>query len=345
MTPGFDRTRRSSVTTVAMASGGIEGSDGAGLAGLPDGSEGSGESRTGAVGDGAAGDLDGAGADGEGRRGRRGRCRRRNAAGGTRDRRDRERCDTDDAEEEPGSGEAVACSLEDPLSDEEVDHEHAKRVGACFGLGRSSRRTSRLGRTNDVGPRVSRALPTQPATRLDPRRTRSAVHRRPLRPDDRRGRFACRRRRSSRIPTPSHDQLLTLAAGALATGQPAGRLRNWCATGKLACEKRAGEWLLPLSELLRVATLAAERADSIAAGRSVAALVPITNATADLPAEIARRLGLPPKAVSTSTLALDGSEYLVAVWNTGRDGAPVAPVAELVEGLGGELLDGEVTRD
>jgi hypothetical protein len=81
-------------------------------------------------------------------------------------------------------------------------------------------------------------------------------------------------------------------------------------------------------------------------GRSIAALVPITNATADLPAEIARRLGLPDKAISRSTLALDGSEYLVAVWNTGRNGrVQVAPVAELVEGLGGELLDGEVTRE
>ena len=153
-----------------------------------------------------------------------------------------------------------------------------------------------------------------------------------------------RRETSDRPGLRRMNQLLSMADAATATGQPVRRLRNWCATGKLSCEVQGGEWLVPLSQLLRVAELAAEREDAIAAGRASGALVPVTRASADLPDEIARRLGLPSASVSTSTLALDGQEYLVAVWRAGAAaGAPdLAPVVDLVEELGGELLDGEV---
>ena len=139
------------------------------------------------------------------------------------------------------------------------------------------------------------------------------------------------------------DHLISVVAAAKATGQPARRLRNWCATGKLDCERQDGEWQLPLVQLLRVPALAAERDHAIAAGRPVAALVPVTTASPELPAEIARRLNLPENSVSTSSLALDGQEYVVAVWRAG-DGVPpdLTPVIDLVEQLGGELLDGEV---
>jgi hypothetical protein len=140
------------------------------------------------------------------------------------------------------------------------------------------------------------------------------------------------------------DQLLSLASAATATGQPLRRLRNWCATGKLQCEHQAGEWQIPLSQLLRVAVLVAERDQAIADGHPVAALIPVTAASPELPAEIARRLNLPEQSVSTSTLALDGQAYVVAVWLAGGAVPPdLAPVLDFVEGLGGELLDGEVT--
>ena len=140
------------------------------------------------------------------------------------------------------------------------------------------------------------------------------------------------------------DQLLSLASAAIATGQPIRRLRNWCATGKLECELQAREWQIPLSQLLRVAVLAAERDQAIADGHPVAALIPVTAASPELPGEIARRLNLPERSVSTSTLALDGQEYVLAVWRAGGAVAhDLAPVLDFVEGLGGELLDGEVT--
>jgi hypothetical protein len=140
------------------------------------------------------------------------------------------------------------------------------------------------------------------------------------------------------------DQLISLAAAAKATGQLVRRLRNWCATGKLECELQDGEWHIPLAQLLLIAGVAADREQAIAAGRPVAAMIPVTTASPELPGEIARRLNLPDHSVSTSTLALDGQEYVVAVWRAGGDAAPdLAPVLDLVEELGGELLDGEIS--
>jgi len=99
----------------------------------------------------------------------------------------------------------------------------------------------------------------------------------------------------------------------------------------------------PLSQIPRVVELVAEHDQAVADGHAVAILVPVDAATPNLAAEIARRLGLPDgQTVSTSTLALDGSEYLIAVWKAdGATPVELAPIAELVAELGGELLDGE----
>jgi hypothetical protein len=138
---------------------------------------------------------------------------------------------------------------------------------------------------------------------------------------------------------------LTLAATAAATGQPVRRLRGWCATGKLDCERDGDTWLIGPDQILRIPELVARRARSIAAGRPAAAIVPVTNATPDLAAEIARRLGIAEAEVAVSTLALDGREYLMAVWKTGADDPTnLAPVVSMVENLGGDVLDGEVSR-
>ena len=136
------------------------------------------------------------------------------------------------------------------------------------------------------------------------------------------------------------DRLLSLDAAAQATGQPIARLRGWCATGRLRCEREAGDWHIPLAELPHIGALVEEHDRAVEAGESAVLVVPVSAATPDLPAEIARRLGLPAGTVSTSTLALDGSEYLLAVWKS--DGTvALGPVAELAAELGGDLLDGE----
>lgn len=136
------------------------------------------------------------------------------------------------------------------------------------------------------------------------------------------------------------DRLLSLDAAAQGTDQPVARLRSWCATGRLRCEREGGDWRIPLAELPHIAALVEEHDRAVETGESAVLVVPVSSATPDLPAEIARRLGLPVGTVSTSTLALDGSEYLLAVWKT--DGTvALGPVAELAAELGGDLLDGE----
>jgi hypothetical protein len=136
------------------------------------------------------------------------------------------------------------------------------------------------------------------------------------------------------------DRHISLDAAAQVTGEPIARLRGWCATGRLRCEREGGEWQVPLDELPRIAALVEEHDRAVEAGESAVLVVPVSAATTDLSAEIARRLGLPVGTVSTSTLALDGSEYLLAVWKT--DGTvALGPVARLAAELGGELLDGE----
>jgi hypothetical protein len=143
----------------------------------------------------------------------------------------------------------------------------------------------------------------------------------------------------------SMDKFLSVDDVSVATGQPVRRLRAWCATGKVPCDKVDGQWVISLSEVPRIAVLARQRERSIDEGRSIAAIVPVSNATEDLPGEIARRLGLAERSVSTSTLSLDGTEYLVAVWKASERTPQLAPVVELVEQLGGELLDGEVRHE
>lgn len=136
------------------------------------------------------------------------------------------------------------------------------------------------------------------------------------------------------------DRQLSLDAAAEATGESVARLRSWCATGRLRCEREGRAWTVPLSEVPRIALLVGEHDRAVSAGAAAALMIPASNATPELPAEIARRLGLAPGTVTTSTLALDGSEYLLAVWKT-NDTPALEAVANLAAELGGEVLDGE----
>jgi hypothetical protein len=124
-------------------------------------------------------------------------------------------------------------------------------------------------------------------------------------------------------------------------------LRAWCATGRLRCEKDSHVWTVPIAELPRVGELAEEREAAIATGHAEALVVPVASASPDLASEVARRLGLPGGMVTTSTLSLDGAEYVLAVWKMERAAGPdeLAPLVELADELGGELLDGEVKQD
>jgi hypothetical protein len=135
------------------------------------------------------------------------------------------------------------------------------------------------------------------------------------------------------------EALLALDEVTQRTGQPARRLRQWCATGSLRCERDGRGWLIPESEVPRVIANAAERTLR-ASDRSARALV-VPNSSVgqvDLEQEVARRLQRPVKSISTSKLMIDGQEYLIATWPDADRGDATSAVAKLAEELGGELL-------
>ena len=143
------------------------------------------------------------------------------------------------------------------------------------------------------------------------------------------------------------NQDMTLEAVAAATGQSVNRLRAWCATGELRCERDSDGWTIPIVELARVGALVAQRDAMFAAGHAQALIIPAASAFPELRAEVAHRLRLPAAAVVTNTLALDGKAYMLAVWHAEGvdDTYELAPLIELAEELGGQLLDGEVSRE
>lgn len=136
------------------------------------------------------------------------------------------------------------------------------------------------------------------------------------------------------------EALLTLSEVALRTGQPVRRLRQWCATGSLRCERDLRGWLIPRAEMSRVDENVVRRRIRASERTSRAVVVPSSAiGSADLGGEVARRLQRPTEVVSTSSLMIDGQEYVIAAWPEVQNGGATASVAELAEDLGGELLD------
>lgn len=133
--------------------------------------------------------------------------------------------------------------------------------------------------------------------------------------------------------------LLALGDVAERTGQPIRRLRQWCATGSLRCERDGRGWLIPETELPRVVANVAARA-LLASNRKARALVVpnVALGSVDLRQEVAHRLQRPEQTVSVSTLVIDGQEYAIATWPEAIGGRATAAVADLAEELGGELL-------
>jgi hypothetical protein len=140
--------------------------------------------------------------------------------------------------------------------------------------------------------------------------------------------------------------LMSLHEAAERSGQSVSRLRRWCATGKIRCDMGAEGWLIPESELAAIASAAREAATAVEEHRVTALALQVPAVPPDLAQLVSSRLGLSAGAVSITRLALDGMEYVVAVWPgdaVGDGGLPA--VQDLAIELGAELLDGEVARD
>jgi hypothetical protein len=133
--------------------------------------------------------------------------------------------------------------------------------------------------------------------------------------------------------------MMSLAEVSATTGISLRTLRQWCATGRIYCEKDGAGWLVRERDL----TMVAELAPSLAGDgpEPVALIVPVEEPLKlDLAAEVARRLGLAPTTVAMSSLVIDGQEYAVAVWKDTDGAGGLAEVHELATELGGSLLDG-----
>jgi hypothetical protein len=144
----------------------------------------------------------------------------------------------------------------------------------------------------------------------------------------------------------TNEEMVPLVVAAERSGQSVIRLGRWCATGKLRCERDETGWLIPVSELPRIGTVAREHATAVEDSRVTALAVPVPAAPPDLADLVALRLGLASGKVTVTALALDGVEYVVAVWagaSAGSGGLPA--LVDLAEALDGELLDGEIQKD
>jgi hypothetical protein len=139
------------------------------------------------------------------------------------------------------------------------------------------------------------------------------------------------------------EEMISLRVAAERSGHSVVRLGRWCATGKIRCERDGDGWLIPVGELETIAEVARDHATAIAEKRVRAMAVPVPAVPRDLSEQVASRLGLSIGDVSLTRLALDGAEYVVAVWPgdvAGTGGLPA--LEELAAELDAELLDGEV---
>lgn len=141
------------------------------------------------------------------------------------------------------------------------------------------------------------------------------------------------------------DEFLSLDDVSAQTGVALRRLREWCATGLVRCEPRGSAWLIAESQVDRVRQLAEGQEQPIDEGHPIAIVVPAETAPPDLASEVAKRLGLAPLSVAMSSLAIDGQDYMVAVWKDGDGAGGLPELAVLAEEVGGALLDGSAVAE
>jgi hypothetical protein len=134
-------------------------------------------------------------------------------------------------------------------------------------------------------------------------------------------------------------ELLTLEAAAVRSGEPVGRIRQWCITGALHCDRVGGSWTLSETELERVPALAASPQRPPPDRHVVALALPGPADPKSLAKEIAQRLSVRSEAVMVRTLAFEQRDWVIAAWPERHDPAGFERLAELADELGGELIE------
>ncbi|MBI3751170.1 MAG: hypothetical protein HY263_05885 [Chloroflexi bacterium] len=133
--------------------------------------------------------------------------------------------------------------------------------------------------------------------------------------------------------------LLTLPEVAGETRQPEHRLRRWCATGKLRCERDGPDWVIPSTELPVVVLLGRGAGRSASRRPLVGLALPGPHDGVPLAAELATLLGVDATAVAVRDLAIDGEPYILATWGTHPGPAATGRLEQLALARGGELLE------
>jgi hypothetical protein len=135
------------------------------------------------------------------------------------------------------------------------------------------------------------------------------------------------------------ETVLAIDEAAQRTGQPVRRLRQWCATGRLRCERDPRGWLIPEAEIGRVGSIAAARTIRGSDRSARALVVPrAAGGSTNLRGLVAAELRIPARTVSIDGLTIDGQAYVIATWPGVAD-ARGGALADLAEELDGELLD------
>jgi len=141
------------------------------------------------------------------------------------------------------------------------------------------------------------------------------------------------------------EATISLGEAATAFGVPVVRLGRWCATGKIRCERDADGWLIPTHQADRISDLIKDHDNALADQPVRALAVPAHEASSDLAAEVTDRLGLGKGAVTVTPFALDGIDYLVAVWRAEPATAGgLLRLRELAADLHADLLDGAIVE-
>lgn len=136
------------------------------------------------------------------------------------------------------------------------------------------------------------------------------------------------------------DGMLAIDDAARQTGQPVRRLRQWCATGRVRCERDGRGWLIPEVEIGRIMSIAAARTVQGSNRHASALVVPRSSSlrSSSLREQVAGELRITAQTVSMGTLTIDGQPYLIATWPKAAE-ARGSYLATLAERLDGELLE------
>lgn len=113
------------------------------------------------------------------------------------------------------------------------------------------------------------------------------------------------------------------------------KLREWCATGRLSCERIGDSWALHAAD---VEDLVRELAShDVHATRDASLALPAEVATPQAEREIADALGVGRGEIAVARLMIDGMEYVVLAAHADADAIEAA--RGVVERYGGQLLD------